>query len=392
MQVYLVGGAVRDGLLGRAIKDKDFVVVGADASDMLALGFVQVGADFPVFLHPKTHHEYALARLERKTGVGHTAFSVQSGKEVSLKEDLLRRDLTINALAIQVKGLFDDTPITGEVVDYYGGLTDLNVKVLRHVSPAFSEDPLRVLRVARFYARFFELGFVVCETTAKLMQTLAQSGELASLSRERLWSESSRAMGEKNGFAYWQLLYDLQILPFLLPSLNNNWQDEFVRQQVFECLKKSYNHSSAYQFAMLMSGFVHDQNKQAVDDCAYRLCVPKNAVQLANLLLDFAKMFNRSWGADDVMALLERTKAYQNLALAMELIQLCQTYWACFGGFDEPLDFFENFKNKLSDFVKIYQSIGIEQVDKSLKGREIGQMIYQLRVQKIAEFLQKGVV
>ena len=155
MQIYLVGGAVRDQLLGRPIKDKDYVVVGATVAQMLSAGFVQVGADFPVFLHPKTHEEYALARTERKQGVGYQGFSIHASIDVTLQEDLQRRDLTINAMAIEVTSLTDDTPLTGEVLDYYGGLDDLANKTLRHVSPAFSEDPLRVLRTARFYGRYY---------------------------------------------------------------------------------------------------------------------------------------------------------------------------------------------------------------------------------------------
>ena len=156
MQVYLVGGAVRDQLLGRPIKDKDFVVVGATVADMLAAGFQQVGADFPVFLHPVSREEYALARTERKQGLGYQGFSVHASPDVTLREDLQRRDLTVNAMAIEVKSLTDDMPITGKVVDYYGGLDDIENKTLCHVSSAFSEDPLRVLRTARFYGRYYD--------------------------------------------------------------------------------------------------------------------------------------------------------------------------------------------------------------------------------------------
>ena len=192
MQIYLVGGAVRDQLLGRPIKDKDYVVVGATVAQMLSAGFVQVGADFPVFLHPKTHEEYALARTERKQGVGYQGFSIHASIDVTLQEDLQRRDLTINAMAIEVTSLTDDTPLTGEVLDYYGGLDDLANKTLRHVSPAFSEDPLRVLRTARFYGRYYDLGFTIAEETLALMRQLVHSGELAHLSSERIWQESSR--------------------------------------------------------------------------------------------------------------------------------------------------------------------------------------------------------
>ena len=223
MQVYLVGGAVRDQLLGRPIKDKDFVVVGATVADMLAAGFQQVGADFPVFLHPVSREEYALARTERKQGLGYQGFSVHASPDVTLREDLQRRDLTVNAMAIEVKSLTDDTPINGEVVDYYGGLDDINSKTLRHVSSAFSEDPLRVLRTARFYGRYYDLGFSIADETLLLMRQLVSSGELAHLSSERIWQESSRAMMQVSPQVYWQQLFEIGALIEYFAPLHQIW-------------------------------------------------------------------------------------------------------------------------------------------------------------------------
>ncbi|WP_413500985.1 tRNA nucleotidyltransferase [Psychrobacter maritimus] len=223
MQVYLVGGAVRDQLLGRPIKDKDFVVVGATVADMLAAGFQQVGADFPVFLHPVSREEYALARTERKQGLGYQGFSVHASPDVTLREDLQRRDLTVNAMAIEVKSLTDDTPITGKVVDYYGGLQDIKIKTLRHVSSAFSEDPLRVLRTARFYGRYYDLGFSIADETLLLMRQLVSSGELAHLSSERIWQESSRAMMQVSPQVYWQQLFEIGALTEYFAPLHQVW-------------------------------------------------------------------------------------------------------------------------------------------------------------------------
>ncbi len=223
MQVYLVGGAVRDQLLGRPIKDKDFVVVGATVADMLAAGFQQVGADFPVFLHPVSREEYALARTERKQGLGYQGFSVHASPDVTLREDLQRRDLTVNAMAIEVKSLTDDTPITGKVVDYYGGLQDIKSKTLRHVSSAFSEDPLRVLRTARFYGRYYDLGFSIADETLLLMRQLVSSGELAHLSSERIWQESSRAMMQVSPQVYWQQLFEIGALTEYFAPLHQVW-------------------------------------------------------------------------------------------------------------------------------------------------------------------------
>ena len=183
MQIFLVGGAVRDQLLQLKIKDRDHVVLGSTPEELLQLGYQQVGKDFPVFLHPQTGEEYALARTERKQGTGYKGFTCYAGKEVTLEEDLIRRDLTINAIAMSEKG---------ELTDPYNGLDDIKNKQLRHISPAFSEDPLRVLRVARFAARFYKLGFSIAAETLALMQTLTQSGELNHLTAERIWQEKIR--------------------------------------------------------------------------------------------------------------------------------------------------------------------------------------------------------
>jgi len=211
VQIYKVGGAVRDRLLGRPQTDRDWVVVGATAKQMQDLGFRPVGADFPVFLHPQTGEEYALARTERKTGKGYGGFSFHASPQVTLEEDLKRRDLTINALAEDEHG---------RIIDPWGGQRDLAAKVLRHVSPAFAEDPLRVLRVARFAARYAPLGFSVAEETLQLMQQLSASGELAYLSTERLWREISRALMEPRPEVFIRLLRQCGALAVVLPEVN----------------------------------------------------------------------------------------------------------------------------------------------------------------------------
>ncbi|MEC7605588.1 MAG: multifunctional CCA tRNA nucleotidyl transferase/2'3'-cyclic phosphodiesterase/2'nucleotidase/phosphatase, partial [Pseudomonadota bacterium] len=185
MQTYLVGGAVRDKLLGLETKDRDWVVVGAAPQEMLDLGYQQVGQDFPVFLDPESHDEYALARTERKTGPGYKGFAINSSPEVTLEEDLLRRDLTINAIAMDENG---------SLIDPFGGQLDIEDRVLRHVSGAFVEDPLRVLRVARFAARFAHLGFRIANETRDLMRKICHSGELDHLVPERIWKELELAL------------------------------------------------------------------------------------------------------------------------------------------------------------------------------------------------------
>ncbi|MGJ7456417.1 polynucleotide adenylyltransferase [Halomonas sp. RA08-2] len=210
LEVYCVGGAVRDARLGWPVYDHDWVVVGATPEEMRRRGFKPVGRDFPVFLHPESHEEYALARTERKAGHGYTGFVVHASPEVTLEEDLARRDLTLNAMA--------ETP-EGELIDPYGGLADLEVRVLRHVSSAFVEDPLRVLRAARFLARYAGLGFTIAVETRALMHELVVSGEIGHLVAERVWTETEKALGEPWPEVYFQTLADCGALAVLMPEL-----------------------------------------------------------------------------------------------------------------------------------------------------------------------------
>lgn len=214
MKVYLVGGALRDKWLGKATKDRDWVVVGASPAQMLQLGYQQVGRDFPVFLHPQTKEEYALARTERKTGSGYSGFTCYAGQDVTLEDDLRRRDLTINAMA-------EDSD--GTLIDPYGGQRDLQDKWLRHVSEAFSEDPLRVLRVARFYARYGNDGFRIADETLTLMREIAAAGELQHLTPERVWQETEKALSEPAPHLYFEALRETNALAILLPELNDLW-------------------------------------------------------------------------------------------------------------------------------------------------------------------------
>ena len=211
MQTYLVGGAVRDKLLGRSVTDRDFVVVGASPEEMLRLGFRSVGRDFPVFLHPKTHEEYALARTERKSGRGYHGFVFSTEPAVTLEQDLERRDLTINAMAEDEEG---------RLIDPYGGARDLEARVLRHVSQAFAEDPVRVLRVARFAARYAPLGFRIADETTALMRQMVESGEVEHLIAERVWAETRKALAEPQPSAFLQTLRACGALRVLFPEID----------------------------------------------------------------------------------------------------------------------------------------------------------------------------
>lgn len=224
MQVLLVGGAVRDALLGLPVRERDWVVVGGTPAELEAQGYSRVGHDFPVFLHPVTKEEHALARTERKRGRGYHGFEVDADPSVTLEQDLLRRDLTVNAMALAAADAAalaaGDRGALARVVDPHGGRADLEARVLRHVSPAFVEDPLRVLRVARFAARFAPLGFTVAPATLALMRGIAASGELGTLAAERVWTELARALGEPAPQAFVKVLRDCGALAALFPELD----------------------------------------------------------------------------------------------------------------------------------------------------------------------------
>ena len=221
MQVYLVGGAVRDELLGRKIKERDYVVVGATPHQLLQQGFVQVGKDFPVFLHPKTKEEYALARTERKQGEGYTGFACEFSADVTLEDDLRRRDLTVNAIA---------KANDGSLIDPYGGQQDLDNRILRHVSDAFSEDPLRILRVARFAARYHYLGFTIADETQALLTNMVAQGELNTLTPERIWLECEKSLNDGAFADFLQTLYSLNALPSISDALASTWAPDIYKQ------------------------------------------------------------------------------------------------------------------------------------------------------------------
>lgn len=258
MEIYLVGGAVRDQLLNYPVYDKDWVVVGATPQEMLDQGYTPVGSDFPVFLHPESKEEYALARTERKSGKGYKGFQYFASPDVTLEQDLIRRDLTINAMAQSV--LPDGTG--GDIIDPYHGKADLQKKVLRHVSDAFIEDPLRVLRVARFAARYAHLGFTIAEETLTLMSELSESDELAHLANERVWQEVSRALMEQTPLVFFEALNQVGASQKLFPvfeNLSNNPTAEMLTSQFTK------DSDSAVRFATLCWVCLHSKD-DALDE------------------------------------------------------------------------------------------------------------------------------
>lgn len=268
MQVYLVGGAVRDKLLHRKVTERDWVVVGATPAQLLAEGYTQVGKDFPVFLHPQTQEEYALARTERKTGGGYTGFSCHATPDVTLEEDLLRRDLTINAMAESA---------SGELIDPYNGQADLQQRLLRHVSSAFSEDPLRIFRVARFAARYAYLGFSVAEETMKLMQVMATSDDIRHLSAERVWQETRRALMEDNPEVYLSVLQQCGALKAWMPELEAVISDESITDSLQQAA------ASEHPLAVRWATVCWPLEQQSLEALQKRLKVPNQEADCAQL-------------------------------------------------------------------------------------------------------------
>jgi tRNA nucleotidyltransferase (CCA-adding enzyme) len=279
MKVYCVGGAVRDELLGLPVKDRDYVVVGATPDEMLGQGYRPVGRDFPVFLHPQTHEEYALARTERKTARGYHGFEFHAAPDVTLEQDLARRDLTINAIA-------KDTD--GRILDPYSGVADLKAGLLRHVSPAFGEDPVRILRVARFAARF---GFRIAPETLELMRKMAASGEADALVPERVWQEVARGLMEAKPSRMFAVLRECGALARVMPEIDALWDDPDAAQSAMRALDDAARQGATLpaRFAALTRSLA----PLAVESLARRLKVPADCRDLAllaarhsNMLLD----------------------------------------------------------------------------------------------------------
>lgn len=274
MEIYLVGGAVRDRLLGLEVKDHDWVVVGATPDEMLAHGFKPVGQDFPVFLHPDTGEEYALARTERKSGKGYTGFTFHASPDVTLEDDLVRRDLTINAIAQSEDGALHDP---------WGGRHDLEQRLLRHVSPAFVEDPLRVLRVARFYARFAHLGFTVAEETLALMRELSAGDELDHLTPERVWQECARALATRSPERFFRLLQQVEALGKVMPGCETLNCDRL--QQLIARLPETAPHRPEAIFTLFVRVLTENHSDQdaqtALSDLCERLRIPNRFRDLA---------------------------------------------------------------------------------------------------------------
>ncbi|MHA7600551.1 multifunctional CCA addition/repair protein [Alicycliphilus sp. T452] len=410
MQIYMVGGAVRDRLLGRPVNDHDWVVVGARPEDMVARGFVPVGRDFPVFLHPETHEEYALARTERKSGRGYRGFVVQASPDVTLEEDLSRRDLTINAIASSAdwtgaEGLFDP----------YGGARDLERRVLRHVTDAFREDPVRILRVARFAARFTD--FTVAPETMALMREMVQAGEADHLVAERVWQELSRGLMEERPSRMFDVLRACGALAVVLPEVERLWGvpqrpehhpevDTGVHLMMVLDMAARLSAPLAVRFAclthdlgkgttpadMLPRHIGHEQRSgKLLKAVAERLRVPVDCRELADVVAREHGNIHRSGelGAAALVRLLERCDAIRKPARLDEILLACECDARGRLGFeDAPYPQ----RARLNAALAVVQSVATSVIaaraaSMGVAGQKVGEMIHAARVQAVADWL-----
>lgn len=360
MKAYLVGGAVRDELLGRPVEDLDYVVVGATKEQMLKFGFAEVGADFPVFLHPNTKDEYALARTERKVGSGHKGFAVDFEPSVTLEQDLERRDLTINAIA---KGS------NGQIHDPYNGQSDLANRVLRHVSEAFIEDPLRVLRVARFAAQLAPWDFSVNEQTIALMTRLAVSGELESLTAERVFKETEKALISSNPERFFEVLRSCQALEVILPSLVDYDIDAL-------CFAKKVSDSPEVAFAVICYA-----RFERVDEVVERLRLPNKYRYLAtkvHQLADKVLKFD-SLSAAQIVELLNTLDCYRKPENIEPFIEACQAL--------AKDDVFTQ-GDILKQCYQLCAEVEVKPfIEQGLVGKQIANKIEQTRIERLNELL-----
>lgn len=405
MEVYLVGGAVRDKLLGIESVDHDYVVVGSTIEEMLSKGFAQVGNDFPVFLHPETKEEYALARTERKRGHGYTGFICDFSQDTTLEEDLIRRDLTINAMAQDE---------VGNIIDPYGGQADLQNRVLRHVSPAFVEDPLRVLRVARFAAKLHYLGFTIAPETLELMREISESGELQSLTQERIWVELQKALETTDPEVFIEVLHHVNALKEILPEVEalsgvpgpKRWHPEIdtLVHTLMTVHRLAYESTDPIaRFAMLCHDLGkaltprdqwpshHNHNMlglKPLEELCKRLKVPNEYYSFAKIVVQYHSFAHHLYhhGAEGVVKLLDSLDAWRRPERVEPWILCCKCDFLGRKFFENrPFPRYEYF---LMIFSICKQVTAKEFVEKGLKGTEIRDAVHQRRVELVTEFLQ----
>jgi len=323
MKIYLVGGAVRDQLLGLPVRERDWLVVGATEAEMLALGYQRLDAEFPVFLHPQSGDEFALARTETKTGPGYKGFEVDAGPQVTLEQDLRRRDLTINALALDQQG---------QLIDLFGGRQDLDAGVLRHITPAFVEDPVRLLRIGRFAARLGRWGFRVAHGTHRLLRQMATDEDLGALRPERLWKEMVCALGEEQPWRFFEVLHRCGALQRLIPELARELGDSSAYQGLelpapLLALRRAaaLSPEPAVRFA---AAFQAAAGTDAAGLCR-RVRAEREPAELLELLVRWGAEFRRAATGDaaQLLALLQRLRAWQRPQRWQGFVMAARAVW-----------------------------------------------------------------
>ena len=406
MKTYLVGGAVRDRLLDFPVKERDWLVVGASPEAMLEQGFTPVGKDFPVFLHPISHEEYALARTERKTAPGYKGFSVIASAEVSLEQDLLRRDLTINAIA---------QADTGEIIDPYQGRADIENRLLRHVSPAFAEDPVRILRVARFAARYAHLGFTVAPETQQLMQTMVASGEVDHLVAERVWTELHKALGESSPAVFFQVLRDCGALKVIFPELDALFGVPQPAQHhpeidtgVHALLVLAQASQLSTKPEIRLAALLHDLGKAltpsqywpshhgheqqglpVLKKLCQRLRVPKDFKTLAELVMEYHTHCHRALDLrpDTLADLLHIIGALKSTDKLEAFILACEADARGRTGFENrPYPQGDYLRSACQSLMQLNTEAALQS---GLEGKAIGNAIRQLRIEALKQFKQQ---
>ncbi len=365
MEFYLVGGAVRDQLLGLPIKDRDWVVVGATPEQMLNRGFRQVGADFPVFLHPDTREEYALARTERKQGRGYHGFTVYSAPDVTLEQDLLRRDLTINAMAMDE---------AGELIDPFNGSRDIRERMLRHVSAAFTEDPLRILRTARFAARFQPQGFRVCPETMSLMESMVAEGEVDHLVPERVWQEIRRALQEQSPTTFFEILRECGALRVLIPELDQS-PDYQTAMEFLDCVHQ-HTGTLEQRFAALLSPLAPDTARAVAESLKAGNDCKSMATLASRVRAALMETGDTTPSPDTLLELLNITDYWRR---PERFRQLCGVLPCTLPADVKPLAALLEKSANACDSVNPRALM-----ERGIKGRELGQAIQQERLQRIA--------
>lgn len=381
MQVYLVGGAVRDELLGYPTREYDYVVVGASPAEMVAQGFLPIGQDFPVFLHPKTKDEYALARTERKSGHGYLGFTFNAHPDVTLEQDLIRRDLTINAIAKSTEG---------EIIDPFHGREDIASRCLRHVSIAFKEDPVRILRVARFAARYHHLGFTVAEETMDLMKSMVAEGEVDHLVAERVWKEFSRALEERSPEIFLLTLEQCGALNVISPELHRLLEPQhpehtFNELPSIRALRFAAEHDASplLRFACL----THDAKQQRWPQFA-SLSLPKEYRELAQLVGEHFEQCDKvfSQSAADTMQLLTQADAFRKPERFEHFLQACEHYYLANGrpSVHSPSSTPYPQKTFLSRCLIATKEVKAAQfIHQGMSGKDLGQAIERQRTEVI---------